>query len=61
GFLHKLRPTAGAAAGPGSYEVRRILKAFVDAQWLSEFDARLAVYQSALSGGTSSREDQGHE
>ncbi|MHB8354806.1 MAG: DUF4194 domain-containing protein, partial [Burkholderiales bacterium] len=49
GFLHKLRPTAGAAAGPGSYEVRRILKAFVDAQWLSEFDARLAVYQSALS------------
>jgi hypothetical protein len=29
---------------PGSYEVRRILKAFVDAQWLGEFDARLAEY-----------------
>ncbi|TXT26358.1 MAG: hypothetical protein FD134_602 [Gallionellaceae bacterium] len=25
-------------------EVRRILKAFVDAQWLSEFDQRLATY-----------------
>jgi hypothetical protein len=29
---------------PGSYEVRRILKAFVDAQWLGELDARLAEY-----------------
>jgi len=26
------------------YEVRRILKAFVDAQWLADFDARLADY-----------------
>lgn len=50
GFLRKLKPSAGAAAGPGNYEVRRILKAFVDAQWLSEFDARLAIYQSQLSG-----------
>jgi hypothetical protein len=31
--------------------VRRILKAFVDAQWLSEFDARLAEYQTQLTGG----------
>jgi len=30
--------------------VRRILKAFVDAQWLAEFDARLDVYRTALSG-----------
>ena len=56
GFLHKLKSTAGAAAGPGSYEVRRILKAFVDAQWLAEFDARLAIYQSQLSGVTPVRE-----
>ncbi len=27
------------------YEVRRILKSFVDAQWLSEFEARLTAYQ----------------
>ena len=66
GFLHKLKPVvAGAAAGPASYEVRRILKAFVDAQWLAEFDARLAAYQTQLSGvlsGTAARrEGQGHE
>jgi len=30
-------------------EVRRILKAFVDAQWLNEFDARLQAYQARLS------------
>ena len=28
----------------GSWEVRRILKAFVDAQWLGEFEQRLAAY-----------------
>lgn len=49
GFLHKLKPAGGAPSGPASYEVKRILKAFVDAQWLAEFDARLAAYQSALS------------
>ena len=48
GFLHKLKTAAGGAVG--TFEVRRILKAFVDAQWLAEFDARLAIYQSALSG-----------
>ena len=48
GFVHKLKP-AGSAAGPASYEVRRILKAFVDAQWLAEFDARLANYQTQLA------------
>ncbi len=66
GFLHKLKPAAAAAAtGPASYEVRRILKAFVDAQWLAEFDARLAVYQTQLSGvlsATAARgEGEGHE
>lgn len=61
GFLHKLKPAAGAAIGPASYEVRRILKAFVDAQWLAELDARLAIYQSQLSGPKSNTENQGHE
>lgn len=55
GFLRKLKHSAGATAGPGSYEVRRILKAFVDAQWLAEFDTRLAVYQSQGSGVTSTK------
>lgn len=48
GFLHKLKPATGASANPPSYEVRRILKAFVDAQWLAEFDQRLANYQNHL-------------
>ena len=61
GFLRKLKPTVGAATGPGSYEVCRILKAFVDAQWLAEFDARLAAYQSALAGVSSAKESKSHE
>ncbi|WP_205800911.1 DUF4194 domain-containing protein [Micromonospora thermarum] len=31
-----------------TYEVRRIIKAFVDAQWLADFDARLAEYAAEL-------------
>lgn len=34
-----------------TYEVRRILKAFVDGQWLAEFDQRLAEYVAQLGGG----------
>ncbi|MDH2245930.1 DUF4194 domain-containing protein [Pseudomonas sp. GD03855] len=39
GFLRKLRSQQEAL-----YEVRRILKAFIDAQWLNEFDQRLGEY-----------------
>lgn len=54
GFLRRLKPAAGQASdAPALYEVRRILKAFVDAQWLADFDARLAAYQALLAGGTS--------
>lgn len=48
GFLRKLKTAANQTA---NYEVRRILKAFVDAQWLSEFDVRLAEYQTPLASG----------
>jgi hypothetical protein len=41
GFLREL------PGQPGHFEVRRILEAFVDAQWLAEFDARLAEYAKA--------------
>ena len=51
GFLRRLKPAPASAQDRGNYEVRRILKAFVDAQWLAEFDARLEVYRTALSGG----------
>ena len=33
-----------------AYEVRRILKAFVDGQWLADFDTRLAEYAVLLAG-----------
>jgi len=49
GFLRKLKPATGTTGGAASFEVRRILKAFVDAQWLAEFDARLGNYQTAFS------------
>lgn len=49
GFLRRLKPATGQAA---VFEVRRILKAFVDAQWLADFDTRLAAYQAQL-GATS--------
>lgn len=48
GFLRTLKPSASGAARSGLYEVRRILKAFVDAQWLADFDARLETYRTSL-------------
>jgi hypothetical protein len=50
GFLRKLK--ASNANAPVAFEVKRIIKAFVDAQWLSEFDARLAAYQAQLTTET---------
>ena len=50
GFLRRLKPAAGSRQDRGHYEVRRILRAFVDAQWLAEFDARLEVYRTANRG-----------
>jgi hypothetical protein len=47
GFLRRMKPTGGQ---PPVFEVRRILKSFVDAQWLAEFDARLAGYRAQLEG-----------
>jgi Domain of unknown function (DUF4194) len=44
GFVRRLR------GQDGLYEVQRILKAFVDAQWLGEFDLRLAAYRAQLQG-----------
>lgn len=43
GFLRRIKDT-------GTFEVLRIIKAFIDAQWLAEFDQRLAAYRAELSG-----------
>jgi hypothetical protein len=57
GFLRRLKPAGSAgSAEAGRYEVRRILKAYVDAQWLADFDARLEVYRTALGRATRGRE-----
>jgi hypothetical protein len=45
GFLRRMKPVAGQ---PTAFEVRRILKAFVDAQWLADLDTRLAAYRAQL-------------
>jgi Domain of unknown function (DUF4194) len=44
GFLRPVKTTEQL------YEVRRILKAFVDAQWLTDFEAKLADYAAQLEG-----------
>jgi hypothetical protein len=44
GFVRRLRGQAQAI------EVQRIVKAFVDGQWLAQFDERLAAYRAQLAG-----------
>lgn len=44
GFLRRVNDTEA------SFEVRRILKAFVDGQWLSELDTRLTAYAAQFAG-----------
>ncbi len=46
GFLRRLQTTT--TTSEPAYEVRRIIKAFVDAQWLAALDEKLAAYQQYL-------------
>lgn len=52
GFLRRLKSTPDRV-----FEVRRIIKAFIDAQWLNEFDLRLAEYRE--KAGLEKSEDDG--
>lgn len=45
GFLRPLRNA------DEQYEVQRILKSYVDAQWLHDFEERLAAYRAQAQGG----------
>lgn len=54
GFLRKLKPQFN---GDAQYEVRRILKAFVDAQWLSDFDIRLEQYKQKIGESVGDSDD----
>ena len=61
GFLQKLK---GREA---EYEVRPVLRRFVDAQWLSSFEAKLAEYEAhgqklhAGRDAEATEEDDGEE
>ena len=64
GFLRRLKTGSTAPARTGvrmTFEVRRILKAFVDAQWLADFDARLADYRAVLEGDEASGDKRHHD
>jgi hypothetical protein len=50
GFLRAVKNSEQA------YEVRRILKAFVDGQWLADFDDKLADYLTLLNTDTEDSE-----
>lgn len=52
GFLRRL------PAPDNHLEVRRILKAFVDAQWLADFDSRLAAYAAVLTDSAEARNQE---
>ena len=58
GFVRRLKPSA--AGQEAMFEVRRILKAFVDAQWLADFDQRLAAYQLQLTEPETKDADDKH-
>jgi len=51
GFLRRLR------GEQQRFEVQRILAAFVDAQWLADFEARLVEYRQYLEGPEVSSDD----
>lgn len=54
GFVRRLKNHTGSVP---LFEVRRILKAFVDAQWLAEFDARQIGLRRALCQALSLTKD----
>ena len=56
--MRRLKPVAGSPRQTPMFEVRRILKAYVDAQWLGEFDARMATYQAQLAAPAEESADE---
>jgi Domain of unknown function (DUF4194) len=51
GFLHRLRGTND------QYEVHRIIRSFVDGQWLGRFDRRLREYLADVDGSPEGPDD----
>ena len=61
GFLRKLKTEHSPGPGGVHFEVCRILKAWIDAEWLAGLDARLADYQSYLAGEPGTPAENTHE
>lgn len=65
GFMRRLKPAAGSSASTtqdrGNFEVRRILKAYVDAQWLADFDGRLETYRTAIAATNNAARSKGDD
>lgn len=58
GFLRRLKTSGTYTGGQNAvFEVRRILKAFVDAQWLADFDSRLTAYRTQLENKSEAAND----
>ena len=55
GFLHPLK------GRDDTYEVRRILRSFVDAQWLGQLNDRLAVYAGHAGEAVESEAGAAHD
>ncbi len=58
GFVRRLKKPQSGQAQEKMFEVRRILKSFVDAQWLAEFDRKLASYRMLLEKDKGSGQDE---
>jgi len=59
GFLRRLKASNPTKKGEAAaFEVRRILKAFIDAQWLADFDTQLAAYQLQLGTDSGGADDE---
>lgn len=59
GFLHRVS-TRGSKKNH-TFEVRRILKAFVDGQWLADFENKLKEYLTELTQNSKLEPGQGEE
>jgi hypothetical protein len=47
-----IKATSAAKSADQAFEVRRILKAFIDGQWLADFSEKLSQYAALLAGDT---------
>jgi hypothetical protein len=58
GFLQPLSSKTRRGEEP-TFEVRRILKAFVDAQWMADFEMRLAEYHRGGDQADTNNDEHG--